>query len=41
MLELVDSKLIKRAADRAKRREEKLKQMQEGAEGANPGGETK
>ena len=34
MLELVDAKLIKRAADRAKRREEKLKQMQEGQEGA-------
>jgi large subunit ribosomal protein L17 len=38
MLELVDSKLIKRAADRAKRREEKLKQMQEGQES---GGDTK
>ena len=34
MLELVDAKLIKRAADRAKRREEKLKQMQEGQQGA-------
>ncbi|BDC48188.1 hypothetical protein F183_A05040 [Bryobacterales bacterium F-183] len=33
MLELVDAKLIKRAADRAKRREEKLKAMQEGREG--------
>ena len=34
MLELVDAKLVKRAADRAKRREDKLKQMQEGQEGA-------
>jgi len=33
ILELVDAKLIKRAADRAKRREEKLKAMQEGREG--------
>ncbi|MBS1832518.1 MAG: 50S ribosomal protein L17 [Acidobacteria bacterium] len=33
MLELVDAKLVKRAADRAKRREEKLKAMQEGREG--------
>jgi large subunit ribosomal protein L17 len=33
MLELVGSELVKRAADRAKRREEKLKQLQEGAEG--------
>ena len=32
MLELVDAKLVKRAADRAKRREEKLKAMQEGQE---------
>jgi large subunit ribosomal protein L17 len=32
MLELVDAKLIKRAADRAKRREERLKAVQEGQE---------
>ena len=37
MLELVDAKLIKRAADRAKRREEKLKAMQEGREGGAEG----
>ncbi|MCX6625467.1 MAG: 50S ribosomal protein L17 [Acidobacteria bacterium] len=39
MLELVDSKLVKRAADRAKRREEKLKAMREGRDG-EAGGET-
>ena len=33
MLELVGSELVKRAADRAKRREEKLKAMREGREG--------
>lgn len=32
MLELVGSELVKRAADRAKRREEKLKAMREGQE---------
>lgn len=39
VLELVGSELVKRAADRAKRREERLRQMregQEGAEGAEP-----
>ncbi|HUQ93128.1 MAG TPA: 50S ribosomal protein L17 [Bryobacteraceae bacterium] len=33
MLELVGSELIKRAADRAKRREDRLKAMREGREG--------
>jgi len=33
MLELVGSELVKRAADRAKRKEERLKAMQEGREG--------
>ncbi len=33
MLELVGSELVKRAAERAKRREERLKAMQEGKEG--------
>jgi large subunit ribosomal protein L17 len=33
MLELVGSELVKRAADRAKRREERLKAMREGREG--------
>src|SRR5689334_10112128 len=33
MLELVGSELVKRAAERAKRREERLKQQQEGGEG--------
>ncbi len=33
MLELVGSELVRRAADRAKRREEKLKALQEGREG--------
>lgn len=32
MLELVGSELVRRAADRAKRREERLKQMQQGQE---------
>jgi len=33
MLELVGSELVRRSADRAKRREEKLKALQEGREG--------
>jgi large subunit ribosomal protein L17 len=33
MLELVGSELVKRSADRAKRREERLKAMREGREG--------
>lgn len=33
MLELVGSELVKRAADRAKRREERLRAMREGREG--------
>jgi len=33
ILELVGSELVRRAADRAKRREEKLKAMQEGRDG--------
>lgn len=33
MIELVGSELVKRAADRAKRREERLKALKEGAEG--------
>jgi large subunit ribosomal protein L17 len=37
MLELVDAQLIKRAADRAKRREERLKAMREGREGEEGG----
>ena len=37
LIELVDSKLVKRAADRAKRREERLKAMQEGREGEESG----
>jgi large subunit ribosomal protein L17 len=32
MLELVGSELVKRAADRAKRREDRLKAMQQGKE---------
>lgn len=36
MLELVGSELVKRAADRAKRREERLKAMREGKEGDEP-----
>ena len=35
MLELVGSELVKRAADRAKRREERLKAMREGREGGD------
>ena len=37
MLELVGSELVKRAADRAKRREERLKAMQQGKEGEEGG----
>jgi large subunit ribosomal protein L17 len=36
LLELVGSELVKRAADRAKRREERLKAMREGREGEEP-----
>lgn len=36
MIELVGSELVKRAADRAKRREERLKAMQTGKEGEAP-----
>ena len=36
MLELVGSELVRRSADRAKRREEKLKAMQEGRDGGEP-----
>src|SRR5262245_16735210 len=36
LLELVGSELVKRAADRAKRREERLKAMREGREGDEP-----
>ena len=39
MLELVGSELVKRAADRAKRREERLKAMREGKEGEEGGEE--
>jgi large subunit ribosomal protein L17 len=39
MIELVGSELVKRAADRAKRREERLKAAREGREGEE-GGET-
>ena len=39
MLELVGSELVKRAADRAKRREERLKAMREGREGGDEGAE--
>jgi large subunit ribosomal protein L17 len=35
-LELVGSELVRRAADRAKRREERLKALQEGREGDEP-----
>ena len=35
MLELVGSELVKRAVDRAKRREERLKAMQEGTDGGD------
>lgn len=37
LLELVGSELVKRAADRAKRREERLKAMREGREGEEGG----
>lgn len=40
MLELVDAKLIRRAADRAKRREEKLQAMREGREAEEASGQT-
>lgn len=40
MLELVGSELVKRAAERARRREERLKELQENAEGQQ-GGEEK
>lgn len=36
MLELVGSELVKRAAERAKRREERLKAIQDGAEPGQP-----
>ena len=36
MLELVGSELVKRAADRAKRQEDRLKAMREGREGGEP-----
>ena len=36
MIELVGSELVKRAADRAKRREERLKAQREGREGDEP-----
>lgn len=36
VLELVGSELVKRAADRAKRKEERLKAMREGREDENP-----
>jgi large subunit ribosomal protein L17 len=39
MLELVGSELVKRAADRAKRREERLKALREGREGEEGGEE--
>jgi large subunit ribosomal protein L17 len=39
MIELVGSELVKRAADRAKRREERLKAQREGREGEEQGEE--
>jgi large subunit ribosomal protein L17 len=39
MLELVGSELVKRAAERAKRKEERLKAMREGREGREGGEE--
>jgi large subunit ribosomal protein L17 len=39
MIELVGSELVKRAADRAKRREERLKAQREGREGEEQQGE--
>ncbi len=41
MIELVGSELVKRAADRAKRREERLKAQREGREEEEGGEETK
>jgi large subunit ribosomal protein L17 len=38
MLELVGSELVKRAAERRRRREERLKAMQEGREPEEGGG---
>ena len=40
IIELVGSELVKRAADRAKRREERLKAMREGKEGQEGGEES-
>ena len=40
IIELVGSELVKRAADRAKRREERLKAMREGREGEEENPET-
>ena len=40
MLELVGSELVKRAAERAKRREDRLKAMREGREGEEGGAES-
>jgi large subunit ribosomal protein L17 len=39
IIELVGSELVKRAADRAKRREERLKAQREGRENEEPAGE--
>jgi large subunit ribosomal protein L17 len=41
LIELVGAQLVRRAAERAKRKEEKLKAMREGREGEGPEGETK
>ena len=41
MIELVGSELVKRAADRAKRKEERLKAQREGREGEEETGEEK
>jgi len=41
ILELVGTELVKRAADRAKRREERLKAMREGRENEEQSGDTK
>jgi large subunit ribosomal protein L17 len=41
MIELVGSELVKRAADRAKRKEERLKAQREGREGEEEAGEEK
>ncbi len=41
ILELVGSELVKRAADRAKRREEKLKAIKEGRDGELPAEDSK